>query len=216
MSGDATTGGPSATAPVDAVVFDIGGVLIDWDPRHLYRQVIRDEIAMERFLAEVCTRDWHRQHDLGVPFSITIPRLAAAHPEWAAEIRAYSDRFAEMWVGPMPAVEVLASLRAAGTPTYGATNWPAETWEQARRLFDFLNWFDGCLVSGEAGVAKPSPRFFDLLVERFKLVPPSTLYVDDHADNLAPAEARGFVTHRFRTVVELVEDLRVRGLLGPA
>jgi 2-haloacid dehalogenase len=201
---------------IDAIVFDVGGVLIDWDPRHLYRKIFRDDERMETFLSQVCTPTWHAQHDLGVPFSTSIPTLVTQHPEWSAEIRAWADRFEEMWKGPVTgSVEIFAALRGSDNrvPIYAATNWGSENWKLAKTLFPFLAWFDGEVVSADVGLLKPDPRFFELLVRRFDLTPPSTLYIDDNADNVRRACRTGFVVHHFGGAQELARRLEQLALV---
>ncbi len=201
---------------IDAIVFDVGGVLVDWDPRHLYRKIFHDADWMETFLSQVCTPAWHRQHDLGVPFSTSVPALAAEHPEWADEIRAWADRFVEMWKGPVPgSVEVFAALRASDTrtPIYAATNWGSDNWKLAKLLFPFLEWFDGELVSADVGLLKPDPRFFELLGRRFRLTPSSTLYIDDNAENIKQAGRTGFVVHHFTDADGLTRRLEQLALV---
>jgi len=199
------------------VVFDVGGVLVDWDPRHLYRSLIPDPVAMERFLTEVCSPQWHAQHDVGASYDDTIPPLAAAHPEWADEVRAWNERFDEMYNGCFEgSVDLLAALHRRGVPLFASTNWGAESWAAARARYVFLEWFDGALVSGEVGLAKPDPAFFDLLVRRFGLRPPATLYIEDNRTNLAAAAARGFRTHAFVTPAALEAELRRHGLVPDA
>jgi 2-haloacid dehalogenase len=191
---------PIEPGSIEAVVFDVGGVLVDWDPRHLYRKIFADENRMETFLAQVCTPSWHAQHDLGVPFSSSIPALISDHPECANEIRAWADRFEEMWKGPVSgSVGLFAAMRASHNrrPIYAATNWGSENWRLAKTLFPFLEWFDGELVSGDVGLLKPDPRFFELLVRRFNLTPRSTLYIDDNTENVREAARTGFVVYHF-------------------
>lgn len=210
------TAASAPAGPIEAVVFDVGGVLVDWDPRHLYVRLIPDNDAMERFLSQVCTEEWHLQHDRGLSFDETIPPLIRAHPEWRSEIQAWGDRFDEMWSGPIvDSVALLGMLRDRGVPTYASTNWGAENWERAKRLFPFLEWFDGALVSGKIGVVKPDPRFYALLIEQFELRPEATLYVEDNIDNLAAAATFGFVTHHFVNSQALAVELRERELLDP-
>lgn len=202
---------------IDAVVFDVGGVLVDWDPRHLYRKVIADDARMEVFLREVCTPAWHAQHDLGVPFNSSVPALVIQHPEWTDEIQAWADRFQEMWSGPVRgSVEVLSALRASDTrvPIYAATNWGSDNWRLAKTLFPFLSGFDGELVSADVRLLKPDPRFFDLLVDRFRLTPTSTLYIDDNPENVDAASQKGLVVHHF-THAEKLESLLGRLRLIP-
>jgi 2-haloacid dehalogenase len=203
-----------STPLIQGVVFDVGGVLIDWNPRYLYRTMIPEEPEMERFLAEVCTPEWHAQHDLGASYEDTIPPLVAAHPQWANEIRAWSERFVEMYGGFFHGtVAVMEDLHQRGIPLFASTNWGAESWATIKARYEFLGWFDGALVSGEIGLAKPDPRFFDLLVETFSLRPPVTLYIEDNLSNLQAAADRGFVTHAFTSPESLAEDLRRYGLI---
>ncbi|HTT87309.1 MAG TPA: HAD family phosphatase [Acidimicrobiales bacterium] len=205
---------PDGPAPlIRTVVFDVGGVLIDWDPRHLYRKIFADDATMERFLAEVCTPAWHAQHDLGASYGDTIPALVAAHPQWTKEIRAWSERFAEMYGGPVyGTVRLLESLHRRGVRIVASTNWGAASWAEAKTVYPFLDLFDGALVSGEVGIAKPDPAFYDLLVESFQLDPGQTLYIEDNLTNLHAAAERGFITHAFTSPDALTIDLRRAGL----
>lgn len=197
-----------------AVVFDLGGVLIDWDPRHLYRKLLADEAAVEEFLATVCTPEWNAELDRGRPFAEGVAELVERHPEHAAAIAAYHERWPEMVAGDIPGtVEVLAELRAAGVPLYALTNWSAETFAITRGRFEFLEWFDGLLVSGEERVTKPDPAIFQLLLDRFGLDPTATVFVDDSAANVAAARRLGFDAIRFTGHEELRRELVARRLL---
>jgi len=198
----------------DAVVFDLGGVLIDWDPRHLYRKLLADEAAVEEFLATVCTPEWNAEQDRGRPFAEGVAELVERHPAHAAAIVAYHERWMEMLGGEIPGtVAVLAELRAAGVPLYALSNWSAETFRLTRGRFPFLEWFDGLVVSGEEGVTKPDRRIFELLIERFGLVAAATLFVDDSAANVIAARDLGLDAVRFRGAGGLRRDLAARGLL---
>jgi 2-haloacid dehalogenase len=195
-------------------VFDLGGVLIDWDPRHLYRKLLADEAAVEEFLATVCTPEWNAELDRGRPFAEGVAQLVERHPEHAAAIAAYHERWPEMVAGDIPGtVEVLAELRAAGVPLYALTNWSAETFAITRGRFEFLEWFDGLLVSGEERVTKPDPAIFQLLLDRFGLDPTATVFVDDSAANVAAARRLGFDAIRFTGHEELRRELVARRLL---
>jgi 2-haloacid dehalogenase len=197
-----------------AVVFDLGGVLIDWDPRHLYRKLLADEAAVEEFLATVCTPEWNAELDRGRPFAEGVAELVERHPEHAAAIAAYHERWPEMVAGDIPGtVEVLAELRAAGVPLYALTNWSAETFAITRGRFEFLEWFDGLLVSGEERVTKPDPAIFQLLLDRFGLDPTATVFVDDSEANVAAARRLGFDAIRFTGHEELRRELVARRLL---
>ena len=201
--------------PVKAVVFDLGGVLIDWDPRYLYRELLDDEAAVEEFLATVCTPEWNAEQDRGRPFAEGVAELVERHPVHAAAITAYSERWPEMLGGDIGGtVEVLAELREAGVPVYALTNWSAETFGIARERFEFLEWFDGVLVSGEERMIKPDPAIFRLLLDRFGLDPGATFYIDDSPANVAAADRLGFDAVRFTSPAQLRRDLEARGLLS--
>jgi len=203
--------------PIRTVVFDVGGVLIDWNPRYLYRTIISEESEMERFLAEVCTPEWHAQHDLGVSHDETIPALVATHPEWADEINAWRERFLEMYGGVFDGtVALLKELHRRRVPLVASTNWGAESWAIAKARYEFLECFDGALVSGEVGMAKPDRAFFELFIETFDLVPRETLHIEDNLTNLQAAGDRGFVLHQFVSPVLLEIELRRHGLIGTA
>ncbi len=147
-----------AELPVDAVVFDLGGVLIDWDPRYLYRQLFADPAEMESFLARICTSDWHRAHDLGEDTNQSCRRLARLHPGQAEMIMAWAERGEEMVAGQFdPAVAVLGELRAAGIRCYALSNMEPDLFAIRRARFPFMEWFDGHVISGLEGMAKPDP-----------------------------------------------------------
>jgi 2-haloacid dehalogenase len=197
------------------VIFDLGGVLIEWDPRHLYRKLFAgDEAVMEHFLATVCTHEWNRRQDAGRSFAEGARLLKAEHPDKAELIDAYRARFDEMIAGPITgSVEILTELRNRGFPLYGLTNWSAETYPAAVDRFAFLRWFRGILVSGEVEVVKPDPRIFALLIERFAVEPERTVYIDDVEANVAAARPFGIHAIQFTTPPKLREELVGLGLL---
>ncbi|HZQ87894.1 MAG TPA: HAD family phosphatase [Acidimicrobiales bacterium] len=200
-------------ALLDAVVFDLGGVLMEWEPRRLYRTMFDDDAAMEHFLATVCTPAWNDELDRGLPFAAGVAQLTALHPEHAELISAYHSRWDEMLGGAIDdAVDVLRDLKAASVPVYALSNWSAETYPVARRRYEFLDWFDGVLISGDVGVTKPDPRIFDELCDRFGLQPARTLFVDDRRDNVEGARRYGLLAVQFTSGVTLRESLRDLGL----
>jgi 2-haloacid dehalogenase len=206
---------PPPIPPVEAVVFDLGGVLLDWNPRYLYRQLFDDEQAMEHFLSEICTLEWHEAHDRGVPFERSASELAAVYPEYADLIRAWGERSEEMVGGQIDAtVAILADLRARGVPCYALTNMEAETYPLRRERFEFLRWFDGTVVSGQEGTVKPAPDIFRRLLDRFGLVAERTVIVDDAERNIATARSLGMQTVHFRSPDQLRDWLVAAGLLG--
>jgi 2-haloacid dehalogenase len=169
---------------------------------------------VEEFLATVCTPEWNAEQDRGRPFAEGVAGLVERYPVHAAAIAAYHERWPEMLGGDIPGtVEVLAELRAAGVPLYALTNWSAETFVIARERFEFLEWFDGVLVSGEERMIKPDPAIFELLLDRFGLDPGAAFYVDDSPANVAAAAALGFDAVRFHDPGRLRRDLAERGLL---
>ena len=202
---------------IKAVIFDLGGVLLDWNPRYLYRKMFDDEAAMERFLAEVCTMDWHEANDRGVSFEVTCAQLAAEHPEHAEHIWAWGTRTEEMVGGPIEGtVEVLRELIAAGSVrVFALTNMEAHTYPLRRERYDFLGWFEGTVVSSTEGVIKPDPRIFEVLLERYGLEAGSTLMIDDSARNIAAARALGMPTVLFQSPEALRAELEEAGVLAP-
>jgi 2-haloacid dehalogenase len=201
---------------IEAVVFDIGGVLLDWDPRHLYRKLFHDEAQMERFLAEVCTLQWHAAHDRGVPFERSCAELAAVHPGQADLIWAWARRSEEMVAGPIAgSVEILRELRERGVPCYALTNMEAETYPLRRDRFAFMRWFDGTVVSSAEGVIKPDPEIFRRLLARFRLPAAATLLIDDSDRNVAAARALGMQALQFRSPAGVRRRCEDLGLLSP-
>jgi 2-haloacid dehalogenase len=200
--------------PVEAVVFDIGGVLLDWNPRHLYRRLFTDEVEMERFLGEVCSPAWHAPHDRGVSTAASCAELASRYPQFAEQIEAWSSRSEEMIGGVVSGtVEVLRAVRETGLPSYAVTNMEAETYPLRLERFPFLSWFDGTIVSGREGVAKPEPAIFMRLLDRFGLTPGTTLMIDDMQENLDAAAVLGIQTLLFRSSRRLRTDLEAAGVL---
>jgi 2-haloacid dehalogenase len=202
---------------IEAVVFDIGGVLLDWNPRYLYRQLFEDEDSMERFLAEVCTMEWHEANDLGVPYTQSCAALAQRHPEQADLIWAWSRRSEEMVGGPITGtVEILRELVTAGVPCYALTNMEAETYPLRRDRYEFMSWFAGTVVSSHERVAKPDPEIFHRLLERFALAAERTLLIDDSQRNVQAARELGMLAIRFESPAQVRRYLKQSGLLAPS
>ena len=208
-------------AKVDAVVLDVGNVLIEWDPRALYRKIFLtdagapDEAKVDWFLSNICDQDWNVQQDLGRSIAEANAALIQRHPAWRAEIEAYYDRHADTIPGPIEStVASMRALKAAGIPVHGLTNFGRETFAMARERFDFLNEFDGVVVSGEEGLIKPDPEIFNLVTRRFKLSPARTLFVDDSRVNIDAASALGYQVFRFTEPKALGPRLVDLGLLA--
>ena len=201
------------TAP-STVVFDLGAVLIDWNPRYLFRLLIDDPDELERFLAEVTTAAWNHEQDRGRSWADGVAELAERHPDHAHLIRAYHERWSEMLGGPIEGtVDVLAELRDAGVALYALTNWSAETFPVALERYAFMGWFRGVVVSGEVGAAKPEPAVYQALMERYGVVPAESVFVDDQPLNVEAARRLGFTAIQFTDAATLRSELVALGLL---
>jgi|SRR5271166_1345377 len=198
-------------------VFDLGGVLIDWNPRHLYHKLFSgDDAAMEHFLANVCTSSWNLQQDAGRPFAEGCASLKRQHPSHSQLIDAWFERQEEMLAGPISGtVDILAELRGRGVPLYALSNWSAETFPIAQKRFDFLQWFRGILLSGEVRLVKPDPRIFELFFETFAVAPAQAIYVDDLPRNVEAAATLGMHGILFSDPAALRRELINLGFLNP-
>jgi len=204
------------TPAITTVVFDLGGVLIDWDPRYLYRKLMAED-EVEPFLAEIGFFAWNHAQDAGGPWSDAVEALATEHPHRRDLIAAFPDRFPETLGGAIEGtVALLEELRRAGTRLLALTNWSSETFPVARDTFGFLEHFEGIVVSGEEGVGKPDPALFQILLERYALVPHQTVFIDDSAANVSAAAELGLVALRFSDPGRLRADLSRLGLLDGA
>ncbi len=201
---------------VRAVVFDVGNVLYHWSPRALYRRLIQDDQALDAFLADVVTTQWHFQHDAGRPFAETSAELIARFPQHRDLILAWGSHFHDTITGPVAGMHALVErLVEAGVPIYGITNFSEEFWlpfrAQEAALFDH---FGDIVVSGTERLVKPDPAIYALALERFGLAPGEGYFIDDVLANVEGARANGFVAHHFSGVEPLVQDMRSLGLLS--
>jgi 2-haloacid dehalogenase len=198
---------------IQAVVFDLGAVVIDWDPRHLYRKVFDgDEAKVEMFLAQICPSDWNERQDAGRSLAVATEERVAAYPEWEREIRAFYGRWIEMVGGPIPGTaDILRELAALGVRLFALSNWSAETFPLVRHRFPELDLFEKIVISGEHNCAKPDERFYRLALEEFALPASSLLFIDDSKRNILAAERLGFVTLLFKSAKELRGDLKAMG-----
>jgi 2-haloacid dehalogenase len=198
---------------IDAVIFDFGGVLMDWNPDYLYRKLIPDPRERQHFLAEICNGAWNAEQDRGRPWSEAVATLSAIHPDKAAFIAAYRERWIEMLAGPIAdCVKLAEQLHRAGVPLYGLTNWSSETFELARGQMPYLPWLRDTVVSGQVGLAKPDAKIFRLLLERNDLTPANTVLIDDHRPNIVAAEALGLHAIHHRDATATGNRLRAMGL----
>ena len=197
-----------------AVIWDVGNVMVRWDPRNLYTKVFPDPAERERFLTSVCTMDWHIAHDLGVAFADNRTPLIERHPQYAAEIHAWEDRWWEMFAGPIPETEAaIEALHARGVPQYGLSNMSHEVLDGITAMSPAFGRLQDIVISAETAIMKPDPRIFAQACERFGLTPGDALFVDDRERNIASAAALGFHTHHFTDPAALRPALEAAGLL---
>jgi 2-haloacid dehalogenase len=206
---------PTSNTHPPAIIFDFGGVLLDWNPRYLYRKLFaNDEQGMERFLAEISFDEWNHLQDAGRPFSVAIAELCVRHPQYCDLIRAYDERFLESIKGAIPGtVDILRCLWTEGYPLFGLTNWPAEKFYLVRPEYEFLGWFQSIVISGEVGIAKPDSRIFQVLLVQVDRPAEECLLIEDSSANVAAAQALGFQTIHFHSPLQLAGELARRGLL---
>lgn len=198
---------------IDAFIFDLGRVIVDWDPRYLLAQIEPDPQALETLAVEVLDLDWFRAVDTGYPLSAAIAVRAELYPAHADALRAYVERWPETIRGIFEdTVGIVDELRQAGFPLYVLSNWAVDTWAMVSHDFDFLRHFDDVVISGHVGLAKPDRRIFELARERFALVPARTMFIDDSEANVAAAQALGFRTIRHETADQLRAELISLGL----
>ena len=200
---------------ITTIIFDLGGVLIDWNPEYLYTKVFDNEEEMKSFLATVCTPDWNEEQDGGRSIKEATETLAKQYPEHEQNIEAYYSRWPEMLRGPIDGtVEILHKLRQSSRyKLYALTNWSTETFPIARERYKFLAWFDGIVVSGEEKMRKPDPAFYKLLFEKYGVDVAEALFIDDNVRNVAAARKLGIDSIVFTTPDELIRELAVRNIV---
>lgn len=195
----------SAATQIDTIIFDLGAVLIDWNPEYLYRQLFEDEAEMKHFLEHICTPGWNAEQDAGRSWEDAIQLLIPKYPEYEAHIRAYKARWPEMLKGPIEgSVDILKTLQKQGKHRLLAlTNWSAETWPYAWDQYDFLQIFEGILVSGEEKLKKPDPRIYQLMTDRYGIEPEKAIFIDDSPANVASAREFGIHAIHFTSPADL-------------
>lgn len=186
---------------ITTVVFDLGGVLIDWNPKYVFRQIFDKEADMDHFFENICTSDWNEQQDAGRPLQEATEERVAKFPEYESQIRAYYGRWQEMLGGPIEGtVEILKNLIEAKTHRVLAlTNWSQETFPVALELYDFLQWFEGIVVSGDEKLIKPDPRIYQTLFTRYNVAPSEAVFIDDNIKNIKGCEAVGMKGIHFKS-----------------
>lgn len=192
------------------IIFDLGGVLIDWNPEYVFREVIPDPERRRYFFENICTHDWNVEQDAGRPIAVATELLVSEYPEWEPEIRAFYGRWVEMLGGPIPeTVELLRELRDGGEHRLLAlTNWSGETFPIALDRYDFLHWFEGIVVSGDEKTRKPFPDIYQILLERYAVNPSEAVFIDDALKNIQGAEAMGIQGIHFQNAAQLRQRLQ--------
>jgi 2-haloacid dehalogenase len=199
----------------DAIIFDLGGVLIDWNPSYLFDTLFDDNEKKKHFFENICTSEWNEEQDAGRSIKEATELLVNRHPEWKKYIEAYYGRWEEMLGGPIhETVEIFRELKQSGKyRLYALTNWSGELFPIALERYDFLHWFDGRVVSGDEKMRKPFPEFYQLTLNRFDLHPERTLFIDDNLRNVKAAEDLGIQAIRFESPAQLRKDLEARSLI---
>jgi 2-haloacid dehalogenase len=199
----------------EAIIFDLGGVLIDWNPSYLFDTIFDDKEKKKHFFEYICTPQWNEEQDGGRSLKEGTKLLVNLHPEWKEYIEAFYGRWEEMLGGPIhETVDIFRDLKQSGKyRLYALTNWSGELFPIALERYDFLHWFDGRVVSGDEKMRKPFPEFYQLTLNRFDLQPERTLFIDDNLRNVKAAEDLGIESIRFESPAQLRKDLEARGII---
>ena len=190
------------------IIFDFGGVLLDWNPRYLYKSYFNNDEEMEHFLADICNGEWNIRQDAGRPFAEAVKELQAKFPEYAEAIQMYDDDWEKMLKCELPeSIDLLKELKFMGYGIYGLTNWSAEKIGYAFANYSFLSLFDGIVVSGVEKVVKPDRKIYEILLERYSLKPGECVFIDDNQDNVDMAKVLGINAIRFDNIGNVKEHL---------
>lgn len=190
------------------IIFDFGGVLLDWNPRYLYKSYFNNDVEMEHFLADICNGEWNIKQDAGRPFAEAVKELQAKYPEYAEAIQMYDDDWEKMLKCELPeSIDLLKELKSMGYGIYGLTNWSAEKIGYAFANYSFFSLFDGIVVSGVEKVVKPDRKIYEILLERYSLKPGECVFIDDNQDNVDMAKVLGINAIRFDNIGNVKEHL---------
>lgn len=190
------------------IIFDFGGVLLDWNPRYLYKSYFNNDEEMEHFLADICNGEWNIKQDAGRPFAEAVKELQAKFPEYAEAIQMYDDDWEKMLKCELPgSIDLLKELKSMGYGIYGLTNWSAEKIGYAFANYSFFSLFDGIVVSGVEKVVKPDRKIYEILLERYSLKPGECVFIDDNPDNVDMAKVLGINAIRFDNIGNVKEHL---------
>lgn len=200
---------------IDTIIFDLGGVLIDWSPMYVYRDYFDSGEKRNYFFEHICTPDWNEEQDAGRSIVEATQELVEKFPEWEQPIRDFYGRWTEMLNGPIQeTVEIFRLLKEGGKyKLYALTNWQADLFNIALVRYNFLHWFDGRVVSGEEKMRKPSPEFYQLLLDRYKVDPAKAIFIDDNLRNIKAAELLGLSSLHFQSPAQLRLEMERLGIL---
>jgi 2-haloacid dehalogenase len=200
---------------ITAIIFDLGNVLIDWNPKYVFDKLFDDEERKQFFFENICTMEWNEMQDAGRPIKDATEELVAKHPEWKEYIKAYYGQWKDMLGGPIhDTVEIFRHLKQSGKyKLYALTNWSAELFPYALATYDFLHWFDGRVVSGEEKMKKPDSEFYHVLLKRFNVTPEHALFIDDNLRNVNAAKEIGINSIHFISAQQLKDELTTLNLL---
>ena len=197
------------------IVFDLGGVLVDWNRRYLYQKIFSDQDELEYFLREICSLEWNAQMDVDKSFLDATDDLVLKYPEYETQIRAYFSRWEEMIRGDIPGtVEILGELKENSYPLAALSNWSSETFPRVKDQYEFLDWFSPLVISGYIGYKKPDPEPFQILLHELNLNAEDCIFIDDMEDNIQEARRQGFEAIQFSSPEQLRADLVDLGDLG--
>ena len=201
---------------INNIIFDLGGVLVDWNPNYMYKKLITDDQQRKWFLENICTNEWNEKQDAGRLINEANEELVLLYPEYKEWIIAYYERWEEMLNGSITGtVDIFREIRDNKKhKIYALTNWSAETFPKALQIFDFLHWFDGRVVSGEEMTRKPFKDIYETILNRFNLEPEQTLFIDDNIHNINAAKEFGITCIHFNSPEKLKEELLTYGILG--
>ena len=200
---------------INTIIFDLGNVLIDWNPKYVFDKLFDDEDRKKYFFENICTMEWNEAQDAGRPIKEATEELVVQYPEWKEYIEAYYGKWTEMLGGPIhDTVEIFKTLKQSGRyKLYALTNWSAETFPYALEMYEFLHWFDGRVVSGEEKMRKPHPEFYQVLLDRFDVRAEEALFIDDSVRNIQAAKKIGIKTIHFTSPEQLRNELVQQGFL---
>jgi len=200
--------------PITTIIFDLGNVLVDWNPMHVYRDYFDSEEKRNYFFDNICTADWNEMQDEGRSIVDATQELVKKYPDWEQPIRDYYGRWTEMLKGPIPGtVEIFRQLKGNGKyKIYALTNWQAGLFDIALVRYNFMHWFDGRVVSGVEKMRKPFPQFYQRLLDRYNVNPAEALFIDDSLRNVKGAEAVGIKSIHFTSPEQLKEELNKKGI----